>query len=126
MNHCPSCSSAKVSIKYNYKKPIKDFNVRCTSFYNQKPTLYICNDCMINICNDCMIIYSEFVNKKLESLYVDVVDEVYIKLIPYKKKYFIKFLDEIKEFIKPTSEVLEIGSYYGVLSDLIKPLKKFY
>ena len=118
MNLCPSCSSAKVSIKYNYKKPIKDFNVRCTSFYHQKPTLYICNDCMI--------IYSEFVNKKLEYLYVDVVDEVYIKLIPYKKKYFIKFLDEIKEFIKPTSEILEIGLYYGVLGDLIKPLKKFY
>ena len=73
-----------------------------------------------------MIIYSEFVNKKLESLYVDVVDEVYIKLIPYKKKYFIKFLDEIKEFIKPTPEVLEIGSYYGVLGDLIKPLTKKY
>ena len=87
---------------------------------------FIIKNLLFNICNDCMIIYSEFVNKKLESLYVDAVDEVYIKLIPYKKKYFIKFLDEIKEFIKPTSEVLEIGSYYGVLGDLIKPLKKFY
>ena len=73
---------------------------------------FIIKNLLFNICNDCMIIYSEFVNKKLESLYVDEVDEVdevYIKLIPYKKQYFIKFLDEIKEFIKPTSEVLEIG-----------------
>ena len=38
-----------------------------------------------------MIIYSEFVNKKLESLYVDVVNKVYIKLIPYKKNISSNF-----------------------------------
>jgi len=120
--YCPICKKLKVetflkgNIDMNYNK---DIDVRCTSMSNNlKPTLYKCKNCYI--------IFSQFVNKKFENLYKDVVDKEYLKQIRIKKKSFENFLDKIKLYINKDKSVLEIGSYYGVLGSLIKKKVKNY
>ena len=120
--YCPICKRLKVktflkgNIKINYNKEI---DVKCTSMSNNlKPTLYKCKNCYI--------VFSQFVNKKFENLYKDVVDKEYLKQIRIKKKSFENFLDTIKLYINKDKSVLEIGSYYGVLGSLIKKKVKNY
>ena len=36
-------------------------------------------------CKNCNLIFSELLNLKFENLYEDVVDELYIDQIPFKK-----------------------------------------
>jgi 2-polyprenyl-3-methyl-5-hydroxy-6-metoxy-1,4-benzoquinol methylase len=120
--YCPICKKLKVktflkgNMNNNYNNKI---DVRCTSMSNNlKPTLYKCKNCYI--------VFSQFVNKKFENLYKDVVDKEYLKQIRIKKKSFENFLDTIKLYINKDKDVLEIGSYYGVLGSLIKNKVKSY
>ena len=65
-----------------------------------------------------------FNNRSLEGKYSEVVDEKYITQIKYKNYYFEKMFSKVEPFIKNDSSVLEIGSYYGVLGNLIKKNEK--
>ena len=62
----------------------------------------------------------------MESNYSEVVDAVYIDQIKSKKKYFQLVISKIEEYLTKESNVLEIGSYYGVLGSLLKPRVKEY
>ena len=76
--NCPNCKSEKIKNLYTYgKNKLEDFDVRCTSLQYQKPNLLKCKECKL--------IFSEFLNSKFEDFYTDVVDELYIEQIPFKK-----------------------------------------
>lgn len=116
---CPNCKFVNNNYLYKYQNlKSKDFDVRCTSLQYQKPNLIKCQSCDL--------VFSELLNLKFENLYEDVIDELYISQIPYKKKYFENTLIKIKKYLKKTSSVLEIGSYYGVFGSLIKPIVNDY
>ena len=55
-----------------------------------------------------------------------MVDTLYIDQIKSKKKYFQLVISKIEEYLTKESNVLEIGSYYGVLGSLLKPRVKEY
>jgi len=93
-------------------------DVKCTSEIHNKPTLYKCNSCNL--------IFSEHHNSEFEKAYSEVEDGKYIEQIPFKKKYFELFFSKIKPFLNTNSKVLEIGSYYGVLGNVIKPYIRNY
>ena len=117
--NCPNCKSEKIKNLYTYgKNKLEDFDVRCTSLQYQKPNLLKCKECKL--------IFSEFLNSKFVDFYTDVVDELYIEQIPFKKKYFEIVVKKIENYLNKSKNVLEIGSYYGVLGSLIKPLVNNY
>ena len=70
-----------------------------------KPNLFICKNCKI--------IFSEFNDVKFEQKYSDVVDNLYIDQIDYKKLYFKNLIKKIKGELSKKKDILEIGSYYG-------------
>ena len=98
------------------KKYIKD--VKCMSEIHLKPTLYKCIKCNL--------IFSEYINSNLEKAYTAVEDERYIQQIPYKKKNFELFFSKISSFLNKNHKVLEIGSYYGILGNIINSHVKNY
>ena len=80
----------------------------------------------------CNLIFSdliyEFDDNNLEQKYSDVEDKKYISEIEFKKKYFLNLYNKIKTYINNDSSVLEIGSYYGVLGNILnksKLIKKY-
>ena len=119
---CPICRKidTKFFLKGNMKKNYNGvIDVKCTSMSNNlKPTLYKCVNCSI--------VFSQFVNNKFENLYKDVVDKDYLKQLKMKKKSFEYFLNSINTHISKSENVLELGSYYGVLGSLIKQKVKNY
>ena len=117
--NCPSCNfvNSEYLYKYNNSKS-KNFDLRCTSLDYQKPNLIKCNNCGL--------IFSELLNIEFENLYQEVVDNLYIDQIPFKKKYFEIVLSKIKKYLDSSKDVLEIGSYYGVFGSLINKNVKNY
>ena len=123
-NKCPNhLCDGKVRIKYfsgnlNYKK----INFSCTTDTYQKPSIYECTKCKI--------IFSELVFKmnknQIEKTYQDIKDDKYISQIKFKKYYFEKLINKISNFINKDMNVLEIGSYYGVLGSVLKNKVKSY
>jgi|TARA_B100001964_G_C14167620_1_gene569894 2-polyprenyl-3-methyl-5-hydroxy-6-metoxy-1,4-benzoquinol methylase len=71
-------------------------------------------------------VFSEYVNTKFENYYSDVNDKLYVEQISYKEEYFRLFVSKIRKYINKDSEVLEIGSFYGVLGSIIAPIVKSY
>jgi 2-polyprenyl-3-methyl-5-hydroxy-6-metoxy-1,4-benzoquinol methylase len=116
---CPYHEKAEslILFKSGEKKNAK-LDVKCTSQTHDKPTLYKCGSCKL--------IFSEHIKKNFEEDYSKVEDAKYIDQIPYKEKYFELLLSKIKFFLNKEANVLEIGSYYGVFGNLIKPLVKNY
>ena len=122
---CPYCSSED-SIKVLFKGKNnfnKKINFECTSHNAQnieqwKPTLYKCKYCDL--------VFSEFIGTNFSDNYTEVVDEAYLDQIEFKKKTFGLFLKKIQSHLNKDINVLEIGSYYGILGDLIKPYVKSY
>lgn len=118
---CPSPYHEKKNSSVLYKSSEKKgakLDVKCTSETHDKPTLYKCNFCNL--------IFSEHIIKKFEQDYSNVEDTKYIEQIPFKEKYFNLLLKKIRPFLNKQSNVLEIGSYYGVFGKLIKPLVNNY
>ncbi len=123
-NKCPNhLCDGKIRIKYfsrnlNYKK----INFSCTTDTYQKPSIYECTKCKI--------IFSELVFKmnknQIEKTYQDIKDDKYISQIKFKKYYFEKLINKISNFINKDMNVLEIGSYYGVLGSVLKNKVKSY
>lgn len=122
--NCPKCKIEGFSkTVYHGRNQDIRLHFECTSHNKKeskdiKPTLYKCLKCNL--------VYSEFINIEFSENYIPVIDEEYIKQIDFKKKTFEIFVKQINKHLNKDSEVLEIGSYYGVLGSLIKPLVKNY
>ena len=114
---CPY-DNEQSSILYQSNKIDKKIDLKCTSDVHEKPTLYKCTKCKL--------IFSEYVHSKFEEGYSYVEDKKYIQQIPYKQKYFDLYFSKIRSFIDKDHKVLEIGSYYGILGNIIKPHVKEY
>ena len=116
----------KIPPKFCLKKKIiliKKIHFGCTghnvqSIEHWKPTLYKCKYCDL--------VFSEFIGTNFSDNYTEVVDEGYIEQIEFKKKTFELFLKKIQGHLNKNINVLEIGSYYGILGNLIKPYVKSY
>ena len=125
IKNCPFCNKENSSdILYEgTKNSNKKINVECTSHNSEeinqwKPTLYKCKLCKL--------VFSESIGTNFAEKYTDVVDQAYLDQIEFKKKTFEIFFSKIKKYLNKEIKVLEIGSYYGVLGNLIKPLVKEY
>ena len=117
--NCPYNQKHISKILYKSNKPNNHvINVNCTSLDYVKPTLFKCEECDL--------IFSALYNSPLEVNYSEVVDTVYVDQIKSKKKYFQLVVSKIEEYLTKESNVLEIGSYYGVLGSLLKPRVKEY
>ena len=116
---CPDTKDSFVLYRSSHKKNknyVKD--VKCMSEIRYKPTLYKCEKCNL--------IFSEYINSNLEDAYSNVEDERYIQQIPYKKKNFELLFSKISSFLNKNHKVLEIGSYYGILGNIINSHVKNY
>ena len=117
--HCPCPDNSKSTILYQTnRKNVSEIDVRCTSKHHFIPSIFKCNKCNL--------IFSEHINKNFEDNYSNVEDETYISQIEFKTKYFQLFFRKIKKYLNQNSNVLEIGSYYGVLGNIIKSNVKSY
>ena len=114
---CPYDNEESIVLYQSYNKD-KKIDLKCTTEVHEKPTLYKCTKCSL--------IFSEYVHSKFEEGYSIVEDEKYIQQIPFKQKYFDLFFTKIKSFLSKDHKVLEIGSYYGILGNIIKPHVKEY
>jgi 2-polyprenyl-3-methyl-5-hydroxy-6-metoxy-1,4-benzoquinol methylase len=117
--NCPNCKFVNTKYLYKYRDSKgENFDLRCTSLDYQKPNLIKCGGCDL--------IFSDLCDLKFENLYQDVVDDLYIDQIPFKKKYFEITLSKVKKYLDKSKDVLEIGSYYGIFGSLISPNVKSY
>ena len=75
-------------------------------------------------CKECGILFSELVYKfnenEVEKNYEEISDTKYISQIEYKRTYFKNFCKKIANELNKDLDILEIGSYYGVLGSVIK------
>tara|TARA_X000000950_G_scaffold129114_1_gene161279 strand:- start:9916 stop:10824 length:909 start_codon:yes stop_codon:yes gene_type:complete len=123
-NKCPNhMCDGQIKIKYSSKNfDYKKINFNCTTDTYDKPSIYKCNKCKI--------IFSELIFKmdknQIEKSYQEVADDKYISQIKFKKYYFVKLINKISGFIDKNMDVLEIGSYYGVLGSVLKDKVKNY
>ena len=121
---CPNhICNGKIKMKYFSKNlDHKKINFNCTTDSYDKPSIYECTKCKI--------IFSELIFKmdqnQIEKSYQDVADNKYISQIKYKEYYFKKFTNKISRFINKDMNVLEIGSYYGVLGSVLRDKVKNY
>ena len=123
-NKCPNhICDGKIKIKYSFGDlDHKKINFDCTTDSYEKPSIYECTKCKI--------IFSELIfkmdNNEIEKNYQEVADDKYISQIKFKRYYFEKLINKISKFISKDMDVLEIGSYYGVLGSLLKNKVKNY
>ena len=120
---CPDNNESVILYQTDPKKKQSKIDVECTSILNTdkehwKPSLYKCKKCNL--------IFSEYIGVDFEKSYSYVVDKAYLEQIEFKTKTFKIFFNKIKEHLNQNSVVLEIGSYYGILGNLIKPHVKNY
>ena len=114
---CPDNNESVILYQTNRKKKEIKINVECTSYKTQnvehwKPTLFKCKKCNL--------IFSEYIGVDFEDSYSHVVDKTYVEQMEFKTKTFKLFFKKIKEHLNHNSNVLEIGSYYGILGNIIK------
>ena len=120
-NNCPNYDcDGKIKIKYqSVKLDLYNINFNCTTDTYIKPTILECTKCEI--------IFSELINQlnenQFENNYKEVEDKKYISQIQYKKIYFENLVKKISKDVNNEMNVLEIGSYYGVLGSILN--KKF-
>ena len=113
--HCIYCKSdTKIYLKSKSVTKLNEIDFSATqenSILNlnkknlPKPNLFVCNKCSI--------IFSEFHNIKFENKYGEVVDNVYINQIKYKKLCSKNRITKMKDELSIDKDILEIGSYYG-------------
>ena len=129
MNYeCPYCKEkAIIFLKSHYDNKIQPENIDYSTTeisrlgsnkFPPKPNLFKCTNCEI--------IFSEFYNIKFEKKYIDVIDQIYIDQIKYKKLYFKNLIKKIKKELSKEKDVLEIGSYYGAFGSEVLEYVKSY
>jgi len=119
---CPDNGESVVFYPSSHRYDYDKIDLSCTSKSYFKPKLFKCKKCKL--------IFSEFAKNINENTYIKelkyVEDDIYIKQIDFKTKYFNLFFKKIKSHLNSNSDVLEIGSYYGVLGNIIKPHVRKY
>ena len=112
----------KLLYDYGPNYDFNDINFNCTTNSYFKPKIYICEKCKL--------IFSEFATNipksYVEDKYNSIVDNIYINEISHKEKYFLSLYKKISHCFDKKKTVLEIGSYYGVFGNIIKPNVKSY
>ena len=121
---CPCSDDGESVVLYSasHKNDYNKIDLSCTSETYFKPKLFKCKKCEL--------IFSEFAKNINENNYIKelehVEDDIYIEQIDFRVKYFNIFFNKISPYLNNNSNVLEIGSYYGVLGSIIKPHVKKY
>ncbi len=125
INICPYCNKKNCTkiLFEGVRNKNREIDVECTSHNlpsvdQWKPTLYKCTSCKL--------VFSESIGINFADKYAEVIDQAYLDQINFKKKTFELFFTKIKKYLKNDHKVLEIGSYYGILGNLIKPCVKEY
>ena len=118
--------TGEIELLYDYgnNNALDELNFDCThpKGSDSMPKIYVCNKCELKFSELAIGISSNV----FEDKYKDVVDHVYINELPYKKKYFSNLFRKISSCFDKNKSVLEIGSYYGVFGNIIKPNVKSY
>ena len=112
----------KLLYDYGSNYNFEDINFDCTTTSYSKPKIYKCNICELKF-SELAVALS---NKKIEDKYNNVVDNIYINEIPQREKYFSNLYKKISYNFSKDHTVLEVGSYYGVFGNIIKPNVKNY
>ena len=116
--------SGNIKLLYDYGSNYNfdDVNFDCTTNSYSKPKIYKCEKCEIKFSELAAVLP----NKKIENKYNNVVDNIYINEIPQREKYFLNLYKKISHNFNKDKLVLEVGSYYGVFGNIIKPNVKNY
>ena len=112
----------KLLYDYGSNYNFDDVNFDCTTNSYSKPKIYICNKCELKFSE----LAAALPNKKIEDKYNNVVDNIYINEIPQREKYFSSLYKKISYNFNKDQSILEVGSYYGVFGNIIKPKVKNY
>ena len=112
----------KLLYDYGSNYNFNDLSFDCTTNSYSKPKIYKCNKCELKFSELAAILP----NKKIEDKYNNVVDDIYIDEIPQREKYFLNLYKKISHNFTKDKSVLEVGSYYGVFGNIIKPKVKNY
>lgn len=112
----------KLLYDYGSNYNFDDVNFDCTTNSYSKPKIYRCNKCELKFSE----LAAALPNKKIEDKYNNVVDNIYIDEIPQREKYFSSLYKKISYNFHKDHSVLEVGSYYGVFGNIIKPNVKKY
>ncbi len=127
-SQCRGCKSQDL-IEYknfnNYNKKYSSIDFSCSSVSktNVKPDLHKCIDC------DLVQVSPSNSIKNLDEMYEDVVDIDYINNLNIKYKTFNSVFKKIKPYLEKSQQkhskinILEIGSYYGVLLNILEKNK---
>jgi 2-polyprenyl-3-methyl-5-hydroxy-6-metoxy-1,4-benzoquinol methylase len=112
----------KLLYDYGSNYNFDDVSFDCTTNSYSKPKIYKCNKCELKFSE----LAAAFLNKRVEDKYNNIVDNIYIDQIPQRQKYFSGLYKKISYNFNKDQSVLEIGSYYGVFGNIIKPNVKNY
>ena len=113
-----------IKLLYNYGSNYNfdDVSFDCTTNSYSKPKIYKCNKCELKFSE----LAAALPNKRVEDKYNNIVDNIYIDQIPQRQKYFSGLYKKISYNFNKDQSVLEVGSYYGVFGNIIKPNVKNY
>ena len=114
-----------IKLLYDYGESnynFNDINFDCTTNSYLKPKIYICEKCKLKFSE----LATNIPKSNVENKYNIVVDNIYISEISHKEKYFLSLYKKISHCFDKRKTVLEIGSYYGVFGNIIKPNVKSY
>ena len=112
----------KLLYDYGSNYNFDDVSFDCTTNSYSKPKIYKCNKCELKFSELAAVLS----NKKIEHKYNNVVDNIYIDEITQREKYFSSLFKKISYNFHKDQSVLEVGSYYGVFGNIIKPNVKNY
>ena len=112
----------KLLYDYGSNYNFDDVSFDCTTNSYSKPKIYKCNKCKLKFSE----LAAALPNKQVEDKYNNVVDNIYIDEIPQRQKYFSNLYKKICYNFNNDQSVLEVGSYYGVFGNIIKPNVKNY
>ena len=112
----------KLLYDYGSNYNFDDVSFDCTTNSYSKPKIYKCNKCELKFSELAEVLP----DKKIEDKYNNVVDNIYIDEIPQREKYFSSLYKKISYNFNKDQSVLEVGSYYGVFGNIIKPNVKNY
>ena len=112
----------KLLYDYGSNYNFDDVSFDCTTNSYSKPKIYKCNKCELKFSE----LAAALPNKRIEDKYNNIVDNIYIDQIPQRQKYFSGLYKKISYNFNKDQSVLEVGSYYGVFGNIIKPNVKNY
>ena len=112
----------KLLYDYGSNYNFDDVSFDCTTNSYSKPKIYKCNKCELKFSE----LAAALPKMKIEDKYNNVVDNIYIDEIPQREKYFSSLYKKISYNFNKNQSILEVGSYYGVFGNIIKPNVKNY